>query len=379
MIARRPAEVFHPGEHLLDELNAREWTQTEFAEIIGRPVRLVNEIINGHRGITTETAKEFAAAFGTSAEYWMNLDTAYNLWKTNEDVSSISHRAQMRNKYPVRDMILRGWIQKSEDSQIVESQLLRFFELSSLDEKPKYSLSFAAKKSNSDKTELTQSQLAWLYRVKHISETMQVSEYSKLKLERAIDLLINYREAPEEIRHIPGLMNNCGVRFVVVEHLPGSKIDGVTLWLDNNSPVIGLSLRFDRIDNFWFVLRHEIEHVLNGDGKDSAIIDSDIENVLIGIENLPDEEKLANKAAAEFCIPQKDLESFIARVGPLYSQIKILAFAKRNKVHPGLVVGQLQRRINRFDIFRKFLIPIRNIITPVALTDGYGYVLPVEV
>jgi HTH-type transcriptional regulator / antitoxin HigA len=190
---------------------------------------------------------------------------------------------------------------------------------------------------------------------------------------------MNFREAPEEIRHIPQLLEKCGVRFVIVESLPSSKIDGVTFWLGPRSPVIGLSLRFDRIDNFWFVLRHEIEHVLNEDGKDAAIVDSDLENVSMGTKNLPKEEKLANVAAAEFCTPQQDLESFIARVAPLFSRTRVLAFASKHKVHPGLVVGQLQRHLQRYDLFRPLLIPVRSIITPVAMTDGYGHVLPVDV
>jgi len=73
MIERTPAEVFPPGEFLRDELDARGWTQGEFAEIISRPPRLVNEIIAGERGITTETAREFSAAFCTSAQLWLNL------------------------------------------------------------------------------------------------------------------------------------------------------------------------------------------------------------------------------------------------------------------------------------------------------------------
>ena len=78
---RRAAVVVHPGEHLRDELHARGWSQTEFARMIGRPLRLVNEIINEKRGITPKTALGFAAVLGTSAEYWMNLNTAYQLWK----------------------------------------------------------------------------------------------------------------------------------------------------------------------------------------------------------------------------------------------------------------------------------------------------------
>lgn len=77
-----PAEVFHPGIYLRDELEVRDWSQIEFAEIIGRPVGAVNQIINGKRGISVRTAQELGAAFGTSAEVWLRLDTAYRLWRT---------------------------------------------------------------------------------------------------------------------------------------------------------------------------------------------------------------------------------------------------------------------------------------------------------
>lgn len=375
MNERRPAEVFHPGEHLLDELNARGWSQTEFAEIINRPLRLVNEIINGKKGITPETAREFGAALGTSAEFWMNLNTAYQLWKTDDDVSPIAHRASMRNKYPIRDMMLRNWIQPSEDTQILESQLLRYFEINFLSEQPRFATVAATKRSDIENQELNHLQIAWLYRVKHIAEGMRVPKYSEKKLRAALTQLKNYRAAPEEIRHIPHLLEECGVRFVIVEPLPASKIDGVCLWLDD-SPVIGMSLRFDRIDNWWFVLRHEIEHVLKEDGKDSAIVDSDL-YTNEELKDLPPMEEAANHAAADFCVPRNLLDDFVARKGPLFSRQAVLLFARSLKVHPGLVVGQLQRRIGRYDLFRPLLIPIREIITSVSITDGYGHVLPV--
>ena len=67
-------DVVPPGEFLKDELEERGWTQTEFAEIIGRKPRVVNEIILGKRAITPETAQEIAAALGTTAQLWMNLE-----------------------------------------------------------------------------------------------------------------------------------------------------------------------------------------------------------------------------------------------------------------------------------------------------------------
>lgn len=68
---------------------------------------------------------------------------------------------------------------------------------------------------------------------------------------------------------MPRILAEAGVRLVFVEAMAGSKLDGACFWLTDDQPVIGMSLRFDRMDNFWFVLRHEIEHVLQEDGKDS--------------------------------------------------------------------------------------------------------------
>ena len=76
---RRPAEVFPLGEFLREELDERGWSQDDLAGILGCPVQLVNEIVSGTRGITPESAKGLGAAFGTSAELWMNLDQARKL------------------------------------------------------------------------------------------------------------------------------------------------------------------------------------------------------------------------------------------------------------------------------------------------------------
>jgi HTH-type transcriptional regulator/antitoxin HigA len=167
------------------------------------------------------------------------------------------------------------------------------------------------------------------------------------------------------------------VRFVIVEPLASSKIDGVCLWRDS-SPVIGMTIRFDRIDNFWFVLRHEIEHVLNGDGKDEAIIDSELMET-VDESTLPEQEKRANAAAGEFCTPQEELEEFIARKGDYISRRDFLGFAMRLKIHPGIVAGQFRKKTGRWNLFNSLNASVREHITPVSMTDGYGYLLPVEI
>ena len=127
MNGRTPAEVFPPGEFLADELEARGWTQTEFAEIIDRPQKLVNDIINAKRGITPETAADFAAAFGTSAQFWMNLETAWQLSKVPPRDNSIARAAKLRERFPVREMCKRGWIETGEFARELEQNVLRLF------------------------------------------------------------------------------------------------------------------------------------------------------------------------------------------------------------------------------------------------------------
>ena len=91
--AFKPAEIFHPGEHLRDELSARGWTQSDLARIIGRPIQVVNEITLGKKSITAATAKSLGAAMGTGPELWINLQTAYDLFHAPEPSPAIAKRA----------------------------------------------------------------------------------------------------------------------------------------------------------------------------------------------------------------------------------------------------------------------------------------------
>ena len=196
--------------------------------------------------------------------------------------------------------------------------------------------------------------------------------YSEEKLRGSLDRLMALRTDPQETRHVPRLLAECGVRFVIVEPMKASKIDGVCFWVTKDQPAIGMSLRIDRIDNFWFVLRYEVEHLLRGDGKDAAIVDSQLCDASESEVDRTPEEDAANTAAAEFCTPQGELSDFLDRVGPAIPEERVVLFADRIGVHPGLVVGQLHNRFQRYHFLRKYLSRVRDIVVPNAMTDGYG-------
>ena len=371
MPKRTPAEVFPPGDFISEELEARGWTQGDLAQIMGRPLRLVNELIAGKKQITPETAQGLAKAFGDDDPlYWMNLDSAYRLANSKPVDESVGRRAKLYSLFPVRELTKRNWIEPSDNLEVVEQRVRRFFRIQSLEERPAFP--HAAKADQySERTSL---QYAWLYRARELAEGVPVGSYSERKLRDALQKLRALLIAPEEIRQIPRILADAGVRFVVVEFLPGAKIDGAAFWLDETAPVVALSLRFDRVNNLWFVLRHEIEHILNRDG---LVIDLELTERIQRKDTLPREEVLANAAAAEFLVPAAELESFIKRVRPLYSEQRILLFARRIGVHPGLVVGQLQHREEvPYSHFQKHLVKVREIITQATVTDGWRAVPP---
>lgn len=369
------AMAYHPGEIIRDELEERGWSQRDLAYILGKPEQSVNTIVAGKRGISAEMAKALEQAFDVPAEFFLNLQKAYDLSRAEEPEPEIAKRARFyRSSYPVREMIRRGWLEDADPS-LLETQMARFFGVTNIRDIPH--MRHAAKKTNYE--EMPTSQLAWLFRVKQIANSIAAPAYSEKKLRQAMLSLGRLLIAPEEIRHVPRILMDCGVRFVVVEALPQAKIDGVCFWLNNVSPVVGLSIRYDRIDNFWFVLRHEIEHVLNKDGQNREIMDAELEGERADANGpVSSEEKLANAAAAEFCVPRNKMESFVARKSPYISERDVVGFANIMQVHPGIIVGQLHAITKDYRYFRKLLVKIREYVLASALVDGWGNVAPVS-
>lgn len=369
--------VDHPGVYIREELEAREWTQRDLAYILGMTEQQLSPIIAGKRAVSPDMARMFGDAFGVPAEFFANLQKQYELSHAKEPDPGVRFRAEIQSVYPLREMIRRGWIEDS-DSALLELQITRFFEAGSRAEVPKLGhnhapVAFAAKRTHYDDDPA--GQVAWLYRVRHLARTMQVQPYSQAKLEASLVKLRSLVINPEDISLVPGILAECGVRLVVVEWLPGTKIDGVCTWLDHSSPVIGLSTLHDRLDNFWFVLRHEIEHVLRGHGKSHAVLDSLEGEAATESENIAEDERQANAAAAAFCVSKQKVHSFIARKHPFYSERDIVGFAAVIEVHPAIVVGQIQYALQKYNFLRKYQVPIRRYLTATALHDGWGNVV----
>lgn len=368
-----------PGQLIKALLDERGWTQRLLAVILGVDETGLNHVVAGKRAVTAEMSILLGEVFNVSPEDFLDLQKKYDLAKAlivSRPDPQRATRAHLFGGLPVPEMIKRGWLEADDvrDVPQVESALIKFFGVNGIEEIEV--LPHAAKKTDTF-VPATAPQLAWLYRVREIAKEMIVGRYSPSAVKNAIQLLQNLLTAPEEARKVPRILAECGIRYVIVETLSSAKIDGVCFWLNDMSPVIGMSIRYDRIDNFWFVLRHELEHVLRLHGKTSVMLDAELEGEKAGTNNISDEERIANEAALDFCVPKKKLDSFVARKSPFFHEKDILGFASLLQVHPGLVAGQLQHRTGRYDRFRNHLVKIRHAVTPGAMVDGWGDIAPV--
>ena len=362
------AEVFHPGEFIKEELEARGWSSVDLAEIMGRHPNQISLIITGQQDVTPETAKQLSAAFGSSAQTWLNLQSAFDLAQVASTNEAVARRATLYDQYPVREMIRRGWIEASDDVEVLERRFASFFGVGK-------TLVYAARKSTPG--DLTSAQRAWLQRAYKLAPGVSAKPFSEIGFRNCLSQLTTMREHLEDVRRVPAVLAEFGIRLLIIEALPKSSIDGVCFWLNRKSPVVVLSLRFDRIDNFWFTLMHELCHVKNKDGLECDVtIDTD----MFGkdaqpMEDKTEPEKKADEFASQFLVDQDRLLKFAARIRPFYYKSKIANFARLINVHPGLVVGQMQyRKIIDWSHNREMLTKVRTIATRATLTDGWGNV-----
>lgn len=365
MDRRVPVEPFAPGEYLQDMLTAKGWTQDDLADVIARSRQHINRLVAGKTAITADSAHELAKAFGTSPELWMNLQTSYELALAAKEHRDIERRSRLFEKFPVREIAKRGWIKGSKAVGEIERQICDFMGIESIsDDMP---TTLVARKSTEYGVD-TPSQRAWFRRAELLARAVSAAEYDENRIQACISELRRLAVRAIDARQVPVVLASFGIRIVLVETIAKAKIEGVAFWLNENSPVVALSLRYDRIDNFWHNLMHELIHIKY---RDRPVVDVDLGECADG--DLPRTEQRANEEASHALIDPDKMESFILRNRPLYYQAKVVQFAAASGVHPGIVVGQLQRRKELdWKQLRKLLVGIRSEIVGKALTDGWG-------
>lgn len=328
------AEAFPAGEYLRDELAERGWSETEFAQIIGRPVQAVSEILNGKKEITTETAVALGDGLGTSAELWLNLQVAYRLYVVRSERpphTPVARRARLRALVPVRELQKRSWLPDTDDLDALEASVCDLLGTADISELPHFAA--VARRTNAD-AEFTPEQTAWIARVQQRGRG-RVSMRPDIEAVRELAVsLVGRIHDPLDLEQLRGWLADCGVALVVELPLKSSKIDGVLIFSVDGEAIVGLSTRGDRMDSFVFTLLHELAHLVLGHVTPGQVrLDEDVLS-----EDGSDVEVAANVLAARWVLPD-DLD-----VGPGRPKMAtVLAAARAHGVHPSFIIGRLQK------------------------------------
>jgi len=252
------------------------------------------------------------------------------------------------DQFPIKEMYRRGWFAESpgslEATLANAEELIGEFVKDSIGE-PIHAL--LRQRVRAGGIVNRYALLAWQCRI------VTLATKQSLKKKYMKDMIT--KEWLTKLTHLSSLENwkkkvidflqNSGIRLVVESHLPNTYLDGAALLLPDGSPVIGMTLRYDRLDNFWFVLFHEIVHVRNHLHKgDVEIIFDDLDVKAGGIEQEADER------ASEILVPGDKWNTALARYAR--SEDSIRDFAQELGVHPAIVAGRIRREANNYIILK---------------------------
>jgi len=187
---------------------------------------------------------------------------------------------------------------------------------------------------------------AWQSRVYSLADRKKLGTYNSAAMThqfmRSVINLSSLNDGPlQAVR----LLESNGIAAVVLHYLPGTHLDGAALLRNDGRPIIALTLRHDRLDNFWFTLAHEMAHVVLhlAKGNKAAFID-DLEK-----KDVPNQqEKEANQLAAELLIPAQEWGEAAILQSPTESRVRILAV--KTNVHQAVVAGRIRFELNNYKI-----------------------------
>ncbi len=352
-----PFLVIHPGEMLQDELEARGLTQTEFSEIIDSPLRTVNEIIKGKRAITLETARVIGAALDTSADLWLGMQAEYDLFKlrkkSKEKEDEVRMRSTLYSLFPIPEMIKRGYLPKKKKVNEIKEEVLKTLGLSSIDDFNNFNTCFALFRTSKTGDIMENYLKTWILLGKKRATSLKIANYNRKKLEEfALEVKNISVEAKGGVSKVVEGLNNCGVRVIFLPHFSKTRVDGAVVWATRSEPIIIMSLRFDRIDNFYFTILHEIGHILK---HPNEYFYDDLNNLRDGAKEQEADSFAASTLALNDVVQQLRDKKI--------STVVLLKKSKEINIHPGILVGRLQHEnILTYLQYRQALIKIRDTV-----------------
>jgi|ERR1017187_167255 HTH-type transcriptional regulator/antitoxin HigA len=296
----------------------------------------VSEVLSGRRSLSVTMIRRLAEGLGIPAKALLKET------ETRIDPAEAE-------KFPIGEMVKRGWFANfSGTVHDARNQLPELFgaflgPAGAVDLRAALNRQHVRSGSQMDPYALA----AWRIRVASLATAEKLPPYQKgtitLSFLRELVRLSYLSEGPRLAREF---LNKKGIHLIVEQQLPGTFLDGAALKLPDGSPAIAVTLRYDRLDNFWFTLCHECAHIalhLDKDGVE-AFFDDLAKN---GTDKC---EREADKMASEALISSRLwAESGLAEN---HTPEAVRTFAEKLRISPAIPAGKIRFEKNNYKILK---------------------------
>lgn len=299
----------------------------------------VSEILSGTRPLSISMIRRLVDGLNIPAEVLLR--------ESGAKLPKNGFLAQAK-QFPIGEMIKRGWFSNfqgtlSEARCQLEELMISFLAGLNIE---LLQPSLRRQKVRAGGTQNEYALLAWLIRVINLARIEKLPAYrpGTVTNEFLSQLAhLSYLESGPFLAR--EYLNKNGIHLIFERHLPGTHLDGAVTQLPNGAPVIGMTLRHDRIDNFWFTLLHEAAHIslhLDGAGSDAFFDD-------LSRTSKDRCECEADALASESLIPEGCWRA--ARLNARSTPAALKTFAEHNRINPAIVAGRLRFEANNYRLF----------------------------
>lgn len=309
---------------------------------IGSPSR-VSEVLSGQRSLSLTMIRNLVKGLGIAAEVLIGQPGA--------ELKSDQEVAELR-KYPVAEMLKRGWF-SGFNGMLTEakSQLEDLFTdfagaLGGGVLRPAFNRQHVRNGSQHDEYALA----AWRIRVMNLALKESLPAYRKgtVTMDFMVKLAqLSYLDAGPKLAG--EFLNKSGIHLVFERHLPKTHLDGAAMKMPDSSPLVALTLRYDRLDNYWFTLFHELAHIALHLEKDKfEVFYDDLEDT-----NRDECEKEADVFAMNTLIPVKDWKA--SGLSKQATDGAVIRFANQLHISPAIPAGRVRHERNNFFILKNLI------------------------
>lgn len=255
------------------------------------------------------------------------------------------------DRFPLKEIIGRGWVKPAGPPESIRSEdvLRPFFDKAGIGDLQKVLCRSSHIRTARPMDDYAL--MAWSARVLiRAPADPPAAKYQREKLTpdflTQVSRLSAFDDGPLKVRNF---LRGHGIFLVVERHLPGTYLDGAALGIQRGNPVIGLTLRYDRIDNFWFTLMHELAHLALHLDNESNIFYDDLD---VGPEDDP-REREAELLASEALIPNQVWKKSAA--SRVHSAEAVERLAKQLQIHPAIIAGRIHHEFKAYRLLNKLV------------------------